>query len=809
MIDFHHHEKIMLVAVLAFSALLLLEGCSKEEDSKDHLQKGIEYLNKGDYEKAKLELKTSSQAGKDTAETYYYMALLDEKNRRFKGMKENLIKTIELAPTYTDARLKLGKVDLLFGEIDAALEQAEFILKDSSQNLDALALKASALNRQKKQAEALAIIDSILKVKPDHTDALTLKSVIYMEKGDFNEALALIESAKKSDSNNISLDLFKIQLDAKTKNVDAVIGDYKKLVASHPDNNEFKITLAKIYVGVGKIKEAEELLRGLVDAEPNKISHKLLLLDFLSTTAREKVSEQFHQFTEQHKNQPRMLLDLSNWMIARKNYDEAKKVLNRVIDLEETSNVGLLAKTILAKIAFENQDLDEAAKIIDEILEDNSNYDEAKILQARLLLVKEQYDEAIAVLNKVIWSKSDSEEALLLLGQAFLITGDQIQADKYFSNVLAVNPANLQAVTYAYDKAMKSNDIKYAKAILEKALTRVPENIDLLEKLAKVEIAQKNWDAAKSVTQKISTTPHPLANDLAKYLLGQILQGQGDCAKAVGFYKEILIKFPENSDALGNMARCYELMAKRNEMIVFLNDMLAKNSRNIPAAILLGDLYVLDKKLDKASAVIKSQIKDNGKIAQLYTSLASIKLAQNDINGAIEVYQEGLKLNPDNIKLSLALASLYERQNKYDSAVALYEELLDKNPRLEPAINNLSLLLSEHYSSPEKLKKAVQLAEKFKDSSQPYFKDTYAWALIKQGSIREGLDILNKIVITSPDIPVFRYHLGVANYKNGNSGSAISDLKYSLELGKKTADFPDKQAAEMLLEEIIADTRSH
>ena len=251
-----------------------------------------------------------------------------------------------------------------------------------------------------------------------------------------------------------------------------LLADYEKLVASHPENQEFKVTLAKIYAQTGKTKEAEELLRGLVEAEPNNVQPKLLLLDFLSATAKEKVEEQFQQFTERHKDQPRMLLELANWMIARRNFEEAKAALNRVIELEEDSIVGLSAKTLLAKIAFDNKDFEGSEKIVEEILDANSSYDDAKVLQARLLLVKEQYDEAIALLNKVIWSKEDSEEANLLLGQTFLIKGDQKQADKHFLNVLEANPANLQALTYLYDKALKAKDVKYAKEIVEKGVKR-------------------------------------------------------------------------------------------------------------------------------------------------------------------------------------------------------------------------------------------------------------------------------------------------------------------------------------------------
>jgi tetratricopeptide (TPR) repeat protein len=808
MIHYHHrHKKITVIFI--FSILLLVGGCDEEDNYKKHLQKGAEYINKGEYEKAKLEIKSSTQSGKDTAETYYYMALLDEKNRHFKEMKGNLLKTVELAPNYIDARLKLGKVQLLFGETDNAMEQAKFVLKEADQNIEALLLKASVLIRQKKQAEALIIIDNILKEKSDQTDALSLKALIYMENGDSKKALMLIDAAKKSDINNIGLDFFKIQIDAKTKNINAVLVDYENLVAAHPENKEFKITLAKIYVQADKTKEAEALLQGLIETEPNNVQNKFLLLDFLSAIAKQKVDKQFQQFTEYHKDQPRILLELSNWMITRRNFKTAEITLNRVIELEENSIVGLSAKMLLAKMAFDTKNFEKSQKIVNEILKVNSSYDDAKVLQARLLLINEQYDEAITLLKKVIWSKEDSEEANLLLAQTFLIKGDQKQADKLFLNVLSVNPANPQALTYLYDKAIKAKDIKSGKAMIEKALSIRPDDIVFLEKLADINLTEHDWDGAKTTIHKITNSPNPLANDVASYLLAQVFQGQGDYVNAIEIYKQLLIKFPENSDALGNMARCYEKLNKRTEMIVFLDTLLAKNSKNISAGILQSDLLLMNKDFNKATGLLTTLIKENSKVPQLYVSLANIKLTQSDNSDVIAIYREGLKQNPGNIKLSLSLGSLYEVQGKYEDAILIYETLLTNNPELDIVTNNLATVLSEHYTDNAQLKKAVDLTEKFKDSAQPYYKDTYAWALIKQGKISEGLKLLSELIVSSPDIPVFRYHLGVAHYKNGNASLAINEIKQAIELADKTGYFSDKKQAEKLLAEIIAKTRGY
>ncbi len=789
---------------------LILVGCSDhKEKANDHISKTADYINKGELEKARIELKASSQSGKDTAETYYYMALLNEKKRQLKEMKENLLKTVELAPSFVDARLKLGKVQLLFGDIVEAKNQAEYVLKESNQNLEALILKASALIKEKHTTEALALIDNILIDHPDNSDVLSLKSLIFMEKGDFTQALTLIESAKKTDASNIGLDFFKIQLDAKNKNTDAVIEDYQNLVANYPENNEFKITLAKIYTQTGKASEAEALLQAIIDVEPNNIQSILMYLNFTAATNKEGVTEKFKLFSEQHKEQPRLLMALANWMTFRKNFNEAKINLNQVIKIEKNSNIGLSAKVELAKIALETGNLIESKKIIDSTLTINSSYDDANVLKARILLAEGESDEAITFLNKVIWSKENSEEAQMLLAQIYLNKNDQKQADIHFSSTLSANPANPKAVLYSYDKALTNNDVKVAKDIIQKALNIAPNNIQFLEKMANLNIMENDWNSAKETVQKITNTNSPLAYDLASYILGQIHQGEGDYTKAIEIYSELLERLPDNSDVLINIAQSYEKLNNRNQLVTFLINLRKKNTQNITAGTLLAETYLSNKNFDGAQALLKNMISEKSINPQVYILLANAKLAMNENLGALDTYLDGLKTYPDNIKLSTSIANLYLKLGNNDKAVEYYELLLRKNENLDLAINNLAIILAENFSSADKLNRAGLLIEKLKDSVQPYYRDTYAWVLVKQGKVTEGIKLLNKLILSNPNTPIFRYHLGLAYYQIGNNSSAINEIKQAIELSKKTADFFDKNTANQLLAEILNKTRGH
>ncbi len=168
----------------------------------------------------------------------------------------------------------------------------------------------------------------------------------------------------------------------------------------------------------------------------------------------------------------------------------------------------------------------------------------------------------------------------------------------------------------------------------------------------------------------------------------------------------------------------------------------------------------------------------------------------------ISAYQEGIKNNPKDVELPLLLAGAYESQNDFTSAIEIYEKLLVENPKLEIAINNLASILVDQFTDKEKIDRAVLLSKVFKNSSQPTLKDTYGWALIKQGTIDEGLVVLKEVVTSAPDVPIFKYHLATALYKKGDLAAAKSEIKQAIDQAI-LRKLPDEQKkAELLLKEL-------
>lgn len=786
---------------LLVSALLFSACESPEESAENQLQKGKELFEKGEYEKALLELKTSNQES-NQSETYYYMALLDEKSNNFKAMRENLLKVVEMDPGNIEARQKLGKVNLLFGDLDKALEQADYLLKINANNEEAKLLKASIFVRQNNKSPANELIDSVLAINPKNVDALSLKAAIFFEENKINEALGQINAALLIDTKNLPLRLFKIKINAKQNNIDSVVEDYQKLIELYPDADNFKLSLASIYSMTDKLEPAEALLRQMVANKKDSVEPKIVLLEFLNAKKKDRVVSEFQLMLTEAKEKPIIVLEISKWMLVSGYAEEALKGLQQVIELENNSNIVLTAKSIVAEINLNNKEFDKVEHAVSEILSANSDFIDATLLKARLLLIQNKADEAIEILNKAIWTKNDSDNAYVLLGQAYALKRESKMADQNFKQALDINPANIQAFNPIFNSYIQANQKEIARQYLDKALKVKPNQIIFLTNKADLDIAEKRWDDAQETVQKIALFSKNKSVPL--YLKANILQGKGQFTEAVKIYEDLLNDFPSHLNSMVNLVRSYEGLNAREKSVKFLEAHFKKHNKDMVVLGVLSDLYMANKDYTKAKDLLLTQIKDfPDKSVPLFLALAKVEaILQKSPNGAKEVYLKALENNPDNSQLLMALAGLYEQTDNVTDARKIYEMVIEKNQNAILAMNNLAAILLES-GNMEDFKKALELAERFKSNENVFLQDTYAWALVKNEKVKDGLVVLESLILKEPKLPELRYHLGMAHLANNNKATAIIELKQAIALSEKQQrSFAGKNVAIKTLKEL-------
>lgn len=782
--------------------ILISVGCqSPEEAAKEHFQRGRELFDKGDVDTAFLEFKSANQSQANNAETYYYMALVDEKKNNLKSMRQNLSKAIELAPEMTSARLKLGKLSLIFGEIDKAREQANFVLQRQPTDIEAQIILASSFVREGKYKEAGDTVDSVLKSAPENPDAMSLSAALAFEKGDIESVLSIVEKALAVKPENLPLRLLRIKAYSARNNIEKVVSEYESLVTLYPDVDNFKITLASMYSMTGKLDKAENALRQVVEASKDKIEPKIVLLEFLNAKAKDRVVSEYTAMSGVAKSDQNTVFELSKWMIASGFRDAGLDGLRGVLVAEKNSDLGLSTKILIAEMALGEKRYDEVDKAVSEVLAVKPDFYEAKLLRGRLLLAENKVDEALEFLNKLVWEKKDADSAYQLLGQAYAIKSDRKQADRNFKLALDINPANVAAFFPVYEEYMSAGQRDTAKHYLEKALKAKPNQILFLVAKVEADVAEGRLDEAQEVVQRIALLSKNKVIPL--YLQATVMQGKKQFQSAGELYKAVLLESPDHLNSMINLVKVYVALNEPKNAQDFLEDHYSKHLGNIAIASVLSNFYVANNDSAKAKNFINEQLKMYPNAVPLYQSLARIEAtSRKDIAIAKDILLKGLDANADNIQLSMSLGAVYEQLKDFESAKQLYSKLLEKYPDSVMVLNNLASLLIESNNS-EEVNRGVQLAERLKDVENTYFKDTYAWSLVKAGKIDLGLQLLGQLVVKESKMPELRYHLGVAHAKAGNKATAISELKQAIALSEKSGrEFAGKNEARKILSEL-------
>ncbi|NOT83929.1 MAG: tetratricopeptide repeat protein [Methylococcaceae bacterium] len=621
-----------------------------------------------------------------------------------------------------------------------------------------------------------------------------------MENKAFEQALALVESAIKMDLNNLELHLLKIQIDAKRNDIAAIVKDYERLIELMPDSDDIKIALAKIYILAKRNNDADVLLNKMIAAHPDKVDAKLAYLEFLNTVDKSKAVAQLKTYTTESANNPSQLFSIAQWLLATQQYDAAQTLLESNLPSQQAPEMAEKMKLLLVELKFTQGDQDNALHLVDELLVNNSTNQAAKILKAKIHVAKKEFAPAVDLFNKVLWESPELDSVLVMLGEIELLKHDPDKADKKFREALEINPANLNALRPVMKRALAQANNGYVDELVTKALQFKPDDLTLAEQLARIKIAEKDWEGAKIAIESLEKNPN--AQALVLFLRAKMDQEQDKCTQAISTYKNLLTLTPTYSEALYSMTQCAEQQHQRAEMLAYLSAFISQNPALIPAYLIKSQLYTLNKNDADALATLKTALVVDKHNAAVYAALAEFYLSKNDSKNALIQYQEGLKNLPDHADLQMGLALAYEKANDFNNAVTIYDKILAKNPDLDVAYNNLATLLIDRYGDEKSLARAKTMVDRFKSSEQAYFLDTYGWFEAKTGDINKAIAILEKVNIMAPQVSVFKYHLGVAYHKQGNNAGAAAQLQEALTLGAKTGQFAEGKQAEQLLAKI-------
>lgn len=779
-------------------ALFSLTACGTSADSAaDFIESGKQLLLEGSPEKARVEFKNAIQVDPKVAESYYQLALLDEKDKNWKAMFANLLTVEKLDAEHFDAILKLGKMYLLSGDTTLALEQAAKVIQKDPENAIAWILKSAALLQQENVDAAIIDIERALSLDPSNIEAISLKASLLSSQNKPKEAEELLSSTLKTKPDDLSLTVLLLAIHEEHKDYKKMEKIYEGLRKKRPSEFWIVKSLVKLYNQQGDYFKAKKVLESFVNDHPDDSEANLLLITLMEPKEPTEAVALLNSYINKNPKNTDLRFNKVKLLASMNKIDDAVVELNEIVASTENSSDRNRANTMLASFDLQNEDEKAADLKLQSVLKEDPENEPALIMKAAIEISNNEVDSAITRLRSVLRNNPEEEQALVLLAQAYSNTDANELAEDNFRRALKINPGNTIAALSVAERLMNSNDLNRSETVLLNALKMTPKNPEILQTLAQVRLLKNDLSGTQSIVDTLNKTNQHA--HVATFISARILQTQERYADAIAEYKKLLNAKQEVSRSLNGLAFCSMKLNQEKELLSFLKDFTVNNPRQFTSYVIQSNIYLRDNLADKAIAVIKKGLEVDSKWLEGYSAMASVYLSQNKVDRAMATFHEGLRELPNNISLEMQLASLYEQNKKFAEAKDLYEKILEQDENVEPVINNLASLLTDHFRSDENLEKALRLTERFKSATEPYYLDTYAWVNVQLGKFDEAELILERVVSLSPNVAVFNYHLGALYAKQNNKVKADKYLEIAKNLANKQGDVVTFQNANDLL----------
>ena len=468
---------------------------------------------------------------------------------------------------------------------------------------------------------------------------------------------------------------------------------------------------------------------------------------------------------------------------------------------------------------FNEEELDAASSYLAEVLAENPKDSAALMLSGRIALKEEDYTKAVNDFRSVLKDQPDSVEVHTLLAVTYQASGEVELAEESLRQAVDVKPDDVGARLRLAAFVAGNGDLDKAMEQIDAALDSDPESVLALR--AKAELLAKQGGNEEELEEVLTALEAASPETgIGAFGKGRLFKSQKKYDAALVAYEDALEREPDSILLLSEMVDTEILMGKPDRAVTRINKVLEARPDHQTAHFLLGSAYMAKKDFARAEAEFEKQLAISPDNRIVYQRMAVARRAQGSLDGAIEAvqqglevlpgdaallqtlsnlyiqqgemekaasaYQDALKASPDNRSLLLGLAGVRERQGQFEDAITIYEKLIQTNPENAIVVNNLAALLADHRTDEASLNKAMELARKLSASNQPALLDTLGWVHYRLGEYDQAASVLSGVVEQAPDVPVFRYHLGMTYYKQGDNRAAkeilskavAEDVKY-------------------------------
>ncbi|HEY6131086.1 MAG TPA: XrtA/PEP-CTERM system TPR-repeat protein PrsT [Halioglobus sp.] len=466
-------------------------------------------------------------------------------------------------------------------DFDGAIEVAKHYRYGDSENLAPYAVLGKVYLAAGRPADAQKIYEQALERKPRSPFAMLGLAQIALAAGDMATARQYYDTLLDSDDNNLMALLQLNAIEAREKDVMAMISVLVKTIQLHPLALEPRLRLAGYYLGSGKPKKVAPLFADL-GVMQRRSPHVLEMTAQAQTALKQTDSAlaTYQHLVDVHPGYARSHYLLA--MAAGRTGDQ-QKYKSELIEAITRDPKHVLSLIKLARLAKDNNEQTQFQQYVATL--EKLAPDVPEVLRFRAMSAMESGDSATALaLAERAFEKAPSNQTLLeliifqnaagkkvaarrtlhkwitnhpadiaarlLLAHSLKLANDGAGAQAQYYEVLKLAPGNLTALNnLAWDLRLK-NPAK-ALELIRRATTIAPDSPVLLDTQAVIAyLTGDHANAHRDIRRALERTPD---NFTMRYHLAMIEAALGEKARAITTLEQLVVQdggeFPERAEA--------------------------------------------------------------------------------------------------------------------------------------------------------------------------------------------------------------------------------------------------------------------
>ena len=415
----------------------------------------------------------------------------------------------------TDALVKAADELRRKGDLAAALKKVQEALRKLPNHPQGLLLAGTLEGALGRLDDALRDLAAAVKVMPDNLFARKVYASALLQKGNSARALEVLEPNLKATTVDPQAQVLAAQISAVAADYDGARHYLEKAFKADPNYVPAHQLAVRIALTQKKTDEARTQLQTVVRLQPDDVDALLALAAIdAGSDRRAEAADWLDKARKARPDAPEPLVASAGFALRQGKTEEAASYLPKLEKLIPGQAVLLSLKGQVA-------------------LERGHPKDAVEPLEAA-------------------FAKQATPEVLVQLHQALQLSGQAALADQRLNGWLDAHPDDLRMRFYAAQSAVRQKNFAVAAGHFRKILEKQPDNLLVLNELARTLAAQKDPQAVEFAERAWKLKPD---SPVTENTLGGLLMATGKPERGVGLLKEAAGHAPENPAVRFDYAR--------------------------------------------------------------------------------------------------------------------------------------------------------------------------------------------------------------------------------------------------------------